>query len=431
MKSQSLLAGLLLLGACGSSGRSVQRAGPPEPAWAELLRQANGAGAKGAFPEFRELLTRLYRTSGSAQILLALASADARVGDRDAAFAHLQQYASLRLDADVNASPAISALRNDPRWPTIQAALAEARIPIAHATMAFDLPHEDLVAEGLAWQERSRTLLVSSVRERKIIAISESGASSDFVAPRAGGVGALLGMAADGERLWVTMATMPPMLGFDPKAPRATALLAYDLATRKEITRVDLPSNDGVEHALTDVCLGMQGEVFVADSAGAMIYELAAGATRLTPLVPPGIFVSPQTPAMTPDGRRLYVPDYVRGIASVDLASGGVSWVVPAPSVALDGIDDLHVVGRDLVAIQNGATPPRIVRISLDENGRSATRLEILERAAPGVGAPTHGVVRDGRLWFIAEAGWERFDDEGAPRKNPPPDSPRVMSLPL
>jgi hypothetical protein len=142
-------------------------------------------------------------------------------------------------------------------------------------------------------------------------------------------------------------------------------------------------------------------------------------------------FLSPQTPAVTPDGRHLYVPDYVRGVAMLDLTSRVVTWVVPDPGVALDGIDDLHVMGRDLIAIQNGVVPPRIVRFTLDASGARAVRAEVLERGSPGLGEPTHGVIRDGQFWFIAAAGWGRFDPDGAPQNNSPPDAPAIMVLPV
>jgi hypothetical protein len=417
------------LGSCAAPAVTgpVPTAHRAAPTWNELARQANEALAAKDFVRYRARLVDLYRGSRSSSILLGLARADARVGDVDAAFAHLDEYAALGLDADLSASPA---LKDDPRWPALRARLEANRAPVAHATTAFALPRESLVAEGLAWDPRSRVVLVSSVRQRKILAVDEHGTARDFV-PASQGIGALCGIASDAERLWVTMATMPPMSGFDPQAPRATALLAYDLANASLRGRFDLPVDDGREHALTDLAVGPRGDVYVSDEAAGMVYTLAPGAIRLEPVVPADAFLSPQTPAVTLDGRRLYIPDYVRGIAMLDLTTRALTWITPEAGVALDGIDDLHVVGDDLLAIQNGVTPPRIVRIMLDASGIRATRVVVLERASPGLGDPTHGFVRDGRFYFIAAAGWKRFNADGTPHKDAPPDAPLVMVLPL
>ncbi len=437
MRAAPLLAMALVLDACAREPRATPApiapltAATATPSWTDLVRDANAAAARKDFGACREKLVALYDASGSSSILLDLAATDAHLGDRDAAFSHLSTLAAMGLDADVTASPSLSALKDDARWPALRAQLDGARVPVARATTAFTLPHEDLVAEGLAWDPRSRVLLVSSVRERKILAVDEHGASTDFVTSGAGGVGALCGLATDGERLWVTMATLPPMLGFDATGAHPTALLAYDLATHALRTRVDLPIRDGLPHGLTDLAVGPRGDVYVSDAAGGMVYALAPGASRLEPIVDAGALLSPQTPAVTADGQRLYVPDYARGIAVLDLSSRALTWLVPDAGIALDGIDDLHELRGDPIAIQNGVTPPRIVRFGLDTRGARVTRAQVLERAAPGLGDPTHGVVRDGALWFIASAGWMRFDDDGAPRKDAPPDAPSIMTLPL
>jgi hypothetical protein len=430
MTALYLIVAISALGACAAPAVTgpVSAAAAAAPTWNELARQANEALAGKDFVRYRARLIDLYRGSRSSSILLGLARADARVGDIDAAFAHLNEYAALGLDADVSASPG---LKDDPRWPALRTRLEMNRSPVAHATVVFALPRESLVAEGLAWDPRSRVVLVSSVRQRKVLAVDEHGTARDFVSAAHGGVGALCGIASDAERLWVTMATMPPMLGFDPKAPRPTALLAYDLADASLRSRFDLPVDDGRDHALTDLAVGPRGDVYVSDEPAGMVYTLAPGATRLEPLVPSDAFLSPQTPAVSRDGRRLYVPDYVRGIAMVDLGSRALTWITPEVGVALDGIDDLHVVGEDLLAVQNGVTPPRIVRITLDASGHRATRALVLERASPGLGDPTHGFIRDGRFFFIAAAGWNRFNADGTLQKDAPPDAPVIMMLPL
>lgn len=430
MRALRLVVITSVLGSCAAP-TAVPPVRAAEPSWTELARQANAALAGKDFARYRARLADLYRDSRSSSILLGLAGADARVGDLDAAFAHLNEYAAMGLDADLGANPALSALMTDARWPSLRARLEAHRAPVAHATTAVALPHEDLVAEGLAWDPRSRRFLVSSVHQRKILAVDEHGTADEFVEAAQGGVGALCGLASDGERLWVTMATMPPMTGFDPGAPRPTAVLAYDLATRSLRVRVDLPVDDGHEHALTDLAVSSRGDVYVSDEPAGMVYALAPGATRLEPLVPPDSFLSPQTPAISSDGRRLYVPDYVRGIAMLDLTSRALTWVVPDPGIALDGIDDLHVMGNELIAIQNGVTPPRIVRFTLGPGGARVERTKVLERASPGLGDPTHGFVRDGQFWFIAASGWGRFHPDGTPKQDPPPDAPLIKVLPL
>src|SRR5262245_45211774 len=127
---------LSLLGSCAApAGPAAAPAARAAPSWNALAREANAALGGKDFARYRARLAELYRASGSSSILLGLAGADARVGDVDAAFRHLNEYAAMGLDADVSARPALAALKADARWPALRARLDVNRAPVAHATM--------------------------------------------------------------------------------------------------------------------------------------------------------------------------------------------------------------------------------------------------------------------------------------------------------
>lgn len=161
MTALYLIVTLSALGSCAAPAVTGPAPTPRAagPTWNELARQANAALGSKDFVRYRARLVELYRASKSSSILLSLARVDARVGDVDAAFAHLEEYAAMGLDADVGASPG---LKDDPRWPALRTRLEVNRAPVARATTVFGLPHESLVAEGLAWDPRSRAVLIGS-----------------------------------------------------------------------------------------------------------------------------------------------------------------------------------------------------------------------------------------------------------------------------
>ena len=133
-----------------------------------------------------------------------------------------------------------------------------------------------------------------------------------------------------------------------------------------------------------------------------------SGANELERLDVPGEFPSPQTPALSADEKTLYVPDYLRGIAAMDLATRAVKWLPPAENVALSGIDGLYVFGDSFLAVQNGTAPPRLTRFSLD-----LQKQEVLEANWPELGDPTHGVIVGDAFYFIANSGWGEYDQHG------------------
>jgi len=135
---------------------------------------------------------------------------------------------------------------------------------------------------------------------------------------------------------------------------------------------------------------------------------LPQGANAFERLDVPGEFLSPQTPALSADGKVLYVPDYVRGIAAITLKDRKLRWLRPGAHITLTGIDGLYLDHGSFIAVQNGVTPERIVRISADLQEQT-----VLEANWPGLGEPTHGVVVGRDFYFLANTGWNAFDAQG------------------
>jgi len=172
--------------------------------------------------------------------------------------------------------------------------------------------------------------------------------------------------------------------------------------------------------------IGATGELYVSEGIYGAVFRLRLGAKKLERLDVSGEFPSPQTPALSTDEKTLYVPDYVRGIAAITLATGAVSWLKPADDIALSGIDGLYLYRDSLLAVQNGTTPTRIVRFSLD-----LRKQEVLEANTPGLGEPTRGTIAGNTFYFIANTGWDEYDDQGKKKAGSRPVESTVRKIVL
>jgi sugar lactone lactonase YvrE len=429
----------LVLAACHhdvtarTPSRSRAEAETSLPSWSELRHAAHAARVAHDYPAYRAAVHALYERSGSSLALYELAIALTLNGERAAALDSLRDYAAMGLAEGPEPAHALDPLRSDPSFSVIRARMERNLLPVAHAQPVHPLPKDDLITEDIAYDPNTRTIFVSSVRSRKVLALDERGVTRDFVAndPALGSAG---GIVVHRDRLWVASAELPPMTGYEATKPHPTALLAYDLATGRRIERIPLDTRDAGdgEHALTDLTAAPDGTVFASDALGGGVYALPPGHHALEPLCPKGTFVSPQTPALSADGRALFVPDYARGIARLDLATAtrDVVWL-DHPNVATDGIDGLYAAGSRLYAVQNGTRPVRVVRFDLDGAQRAIVGSEVLEQGTPGLGEPTHGVFVGGSFYFLANAGWTRTGDDGRVLPDAPPDAPAVWGLPV
>jgi hypothetical protein len=207
------------------------------------------------------------------------------------------------------------------------------------------------------------------------------------------------------RRLWATEVAFDGFRSVPSAAWGRSVLLEYDLDTARLLSRLEGPPHSG----LGDLALAANGDPIVSDGEGGGVYRMQRGRLRR---IDHGEFISPQTVAFCADKEVAFVPDYVRGLARLDLRTGRIRWL-DGDKHALDGVDGLYCSGQTLFAAQNGASPARVVAFRLDASNTEVTSEEVLERATPGLGVPTHGVVIEGTIHYLANSGWDVLDDRG------------------
>ena len=90
-----------------------------------------------------------------------------------------------------------------------------------------------------------------------------------------------------------------------------------------------------------------------------------------------------------------------------------VSVFAPPDDVTLLGIDGLACYGDDLIAVQNGVRPHRVVRFVVNAAADGVERAEVLEANHPRFEEPTLGTVVGDTYFYVANSPWNRFDRDG------------------
>ncbi|MFL5581593.1 MAG: hypothetical protein ACJ8AO_14595 [Gemmatimonadaceae bacterium] len=395
-------------------------------------RAAAAARAAGDWAAYRHHAGEVARlTHGHPTTAVSLARAALKTGDTAAARAHLERFARMGLARDLSGDADFAVLRESPAWADVARAIAANRRPVGAATLVFTLPDSDFLAEDVVYDAPRDRFLVSSVRHRKIVAVTRGGAVSDFVPSRADGLLGALALAADAPRglLWATSAAVPHALGLLPADSGAADVRAYDLATGRLVRRYALPRSARAP-VPGDLAVARDGEVAVSDAVTGAMYVVRPGRDALETLVPAGRLTSPQGPAYDARG-RLFVADYALGIARIDRQTGAVTWLAHADDVALSGIDGLTAYRDHLIAVQNGTDPRRVLRLALDAGATRVTEASVLAQDAALMPEPTRGAVVNGELWLAAGPGWDQFDDAGRVREGVRPKAPSVVRVRL
>lgn len=96
----------------------------------------------------------------------------------------------------------------------------------------------------------------------------------------------------------------------------------------------------------------------------------------------------------------------------------------------LIGIDGLVSDGRSLYALQNGVSPQRVLKLTLNPAWTRIDQVQVLAANLPQIAEPTTGLIMDGDLVFVARSQWSDFAADGSLR-TPTPDPAIIARLRL
>ncbi len=381
-----------------------------EPHWMALNRAARNAREAKDYPKLKVILLDLRPLlPGNPRISYLLAATYAHLGQTGLAIAELNSLAQAGLIYDLKTDDDFAPLRGSADFDAVLQRVEANRKPLAHSSFVGKIAEPDLLPEDIAYDAKRRRFLAGSVTQAKIVAADgQLFAKTDWP---------VMALRVDARRrvLWAATGWAANCARCSAADKDKSALVAFQLDSGAILRRVESP----VKGLLGDMTISRQGDLYISESSYGAVLRLKAGSSTVERLDAAGEFPSPQTPALSADELTLFIPDYVRGIAAMDLKTRAVRWVQPAKGVVTGGIDGFYRIGDRFLAVQNGVKPERLVMFS----GDFATQ-EVLEASSPGLGEPTHGTMVGSGFFFIANTGWDTYGDDGKKK----PESAAVES---
>jgi len=358
--------------------------------------------------------------------LFNLAYAQALGGESSGALDTLNLLADMAVDFGAAAIDEFAPLKAHSDWPAYQQRVQQINEPLGDATVAFNVVASNYIPEGIAIDDDGR-LLLGSIRYGRILRANESiELLSDA---RDAGHWSVFGMRLDGVGgLWFASADVPQFVLAEDEKPSRSGLFRLNLATNEIDHRAELPAAEDSQ-VLGDLIIADDDTIYTTDSLTGALYRYSVADKEFTVVVNSGEFVSPQGLVMDKSGKYLFVADYVGGLYRVRVADGRVERLTSADSISTYGVDGLYRHGNELVAIQNGIRPHRVVALELSDDGLSITGSRTLARSLPEFDEPTLGTIIGDSFYFVANSHWNSFD-----RNNNLPDGlshPIILKLPL
>lgn len=367
------------------------------------------------------------------RMLVNLAAAQVASEKLEEAVATLERLAALGCYSPIDKADEFVPLRERADFKAVLKKIAANNAPRGAGEMAFPLREVTGLIEGIAWRASTGTFYFGDVNDRSVWVRGPKEAKDDKprrLTPEGDELYGVFGLAIDEARgaLWAATSAVSAMRGFTPDQDGTAALAEIDLesgAIRRVIPVVRQPG-DQQSHVLGDLALGPDGTVYLPDSGAPIVWQLAPEASALTVLAESPELMSPQGAVVRPEKGVLVVSDYANGLLRIDLASRAVSRMeIPADTTLL-GLDGLALAPNgDVLAIQNGVRPNRVLQLKLDASAESVTDVKVLEAGHLQMAAPSLGCLGPGGdFHFIGNAGWTRFENTDAQ-----PTAPRSVPI--
>lgn len=347
--------------------------------------------------------------NGSPRATLQLMSAEAAAGNSDEALRYFSQYVNMgQAEEDALKAKSFDSLRALPNYQRILASMAVNTRQISAANEVFRLQALARVPEDIDYDPSRKLFYITTVLGQQILSVDTTGRSTVFASSPNHWPMMALKIDARRHMLWATEVALHGFASAAKADWGRSAILIYDLDSGRLLQRIEGPA----KAALGDMALDANGNALVSDGEFGGIYRVSRVTLKLE-RIDAGDFISPQTPAVLPDGKHLLVPDYVRGVGLLNLDSKAVVWLAMAGKYALSGVDGLYAIGNTWIATQNGTSPERVIRFLVNDSNTSVIAESIIERATPTLGDPTHGVIIGDYFYYIANSGWDTLDDHG------------------
>ena len=360
----------------------------------------------------------IARRPGHPTLLLQRARALAQAGRGTEALSVFERLAAMGLVFPIE-DPALATLKppEQARLTEVRSRVARNGAPTGERQVGFTLPGpNDMVPEGLAWDPKAGVFYVGGVHRPGIVRVTSEGRVTPFVEGAAHGLRSVLGLAVAPRagRLYVASSALAETAGIAKDEIGRSSLLAFDLTTGRPAGAWPLPV-DGTARAFGDLGLDTRERPLLTDSRTGAVYTLRSDAMGLETIVAAGTLASPQGVVAMSDGRTLVVADYALGLVRVDRDSGRVARLDVPETVTTLGIDGLVQRHHELIAVQNGVRPQRVLGLTVDAAASRVTAARVLQANLEGYDEPTLGVIRGDELFYVANSHWNRFEEARLP----------------
>ncbi|MFK7772839.1 MAG: SMP-30/gluconolactonase/LRE family protein [Saprospiraceae bacterium] len=261
----------------------------------------------------------------------------------------------------------------------------------------------DLIPEGIAVDEKTGKIFLSSVPMKKIVQCDLNGNDpSNFIERDEYHFKSGLGMETFDGKLFAIGSN-------DETLDKSSILLVLNSDDGSLLDTFTWEDADSTNHFFNDLAISSKGEVYITNSHGNSIFKLNYPDGKIEKFITSDDFNYANGIAISQNEKYLYVTTWEKGIRIIDLAT---KKIINSTSEISSGIDGLKFYKNNLIGVYNGnadKTKHEIVRFLMDKSGSKILGKETVFSANEHFDIPTTFDISDNVLYFISNTQLDRF----------------------
>lgn len=259
---------------------------------------------------------------------------------------------------------------------------------------------ELLIPEGIAVNESTGEIYVSSINKHKIIIIDKNGRHRDFIPENHDKFLEGLGMKIDARRNWLWVTS-----NRQQGKQYTSQVHAFDLA--KGQTQQYYMLTDTIPHLFNDLVIDKDGKILLTDTYYSAVYSINPDTKQLSLLIKSSRLDYPNGLVRGTNG-KLYIATYRNGPMMLDTDTKQLSPLGGYKDSALAyGLDGLVVWNNTLIGVHN-LGPDRskntVIQYTLSKDGLSITNERFIDRGHASFHEPTTSALAGNHLYVLANS---------------------------
>lgn len=384
----------------------------------KLSELANEALKSGDFLKYEILLTKLTELRPfNPDFKFSLAKAYALQDKKSESYNTLIELQKAGLSYPVGDKEGFDNIKGTGAFDYIEENMEANATPFGEGTKAFEVSenYSGMLFENITYDEKGERFLLGSVRSGDIYQYSEKSGFKSFIDagnPETGPWG-VIDLVADnkGDLLWVASATLPHYTGTTQANFGLAMISKFKLSTGELLNNYSMPANNQPV-LFNNLHLTQGQELYFINAFSKDLFKIKKDSKQVESIANLQGLSSIQAITSNDKETVLYISDYELGIFVINLETKQMAPLIRSGEGYFAGINDLFYDNGDLVAIQSGVNPSRIMRYMLKEDLFLFNMFPV-EASQPQFKSLGNGVLVGEDVYYVANSQWAKVDALG------------------